>query len=56
MLGIKELVFLSDAQGNPTQPCQITAGEYPCAKNIEGNSSGDDDSNSDAHQYLQVLR
>ena len=32
-LGIKELIFMN----GDSQPCQISAGEYPCARDIYGN-------------------
>jgi hypothetical protein len=38
-LGIKELIFM---RAN-SQPCQVSAGEYPCAKNIDGSDGTDSD-------------
>lgn len=32
-LGIKELIFMK----GDLQPCQVSAGEYPCAKDLNGN-------------------
>jgi hypothetical protein len=42
-LGIKELVFLKNTKGNDVQPCQVSAGEYPCVPDLEGNYTADSD-------------
>ena len=38
-LGIRELIFIK----GDSQPCQVSAGEYPCAKDLYGNDGSESD-------------
>ena len=38
-ISIKELLFLNNGQ----QPCQVSAGEYPCAPNVDGSNGAASD-------------